>query len=649
MAAIDEARAKIKNAIFLKQDFLNLIDLGLTNEDLSVLILEIAIVLPQLKELNLDENNLNALPSNITDLKNLEVLSLYNNKLGTVGAALVSLPDIAELNLGSNGFNVLPDIIFQLKNTKKLNLSENNLRTISDKIGQLKQLTHLDLSGNLLRNLPKTFVDLIKLSDLKLCNNLIEFFPSALTSLPLLRTLDLSQNKLRGLPTEFGKNLAFPESIEVFDEVCTVHLEENPLTQDYYDKFQSLGLEDQKLNILVDDFYDRTHTIKNLLEIIYTEPDSCNDLILDSKIADILETIELFESDVYVLGINGIFEILSKSPSEEKSGTEVLHIFLASIAFQNEEEKDLLVPVLKNLMDAITTDDPNAAIQIAEIAQHLGDNENSLSAYLHEKLIALSSPENTAIFSNLMNIVTTNLVKQDILESIRKTIEKIENDSALQAIFSSDYFKTPLSKIVNTEQFQQSINNDLERLKLVLQNFGNEGNEIPTKLDKLIFKIDTNQNLICNEKGSIVDSAKVRQIYKDYLFENSRVAIANEFVEAILQIIKSSKLFKAASLHPSGGEYELNGHIAALKKDLSSLPLNSVDASLQEKIESVVNKRVEIMKILVLGEDALIKTSNLYKALAARPLKNTSGDTRAEEEKKYVSKKATKSRKNIIT
>jgi|GEM_PF-4917376 len=634
MAAIDEARANIRNAVFSKQDFLHLIDLELTNEDLSVLILEIEIVLPKLKELNLDENNLNALPDNITKLKNLEVLSLYNNDLGTVSEAPVFLPDIAELNLGSNRFDVLPNIVFQLKNTKKLNISDNNLRTISDKIGQLKQLTHLDLSGNLLRNLPKTFVDLIKLRDLKLRKNLIEFFPSPIYSLPILRLLDLSQNKLRGFPDEFVKNLIFPERDKAFNERRAINLEENPLTPDCYDKFQSLGLEDQKLDILVDDLYDRTNTIQNLLETIYTEPDSRNDLILESKIADILETIELFESDVYDLGINDLFEILSKSPNAEKSGTEVLHIFLASVVFENEQEKYLFVPVLKNLIDTIIRDKATTENHINEIAQHLGNNGNSLREYLYERLIALSIPENEAIFSNLKNIATNNLVKQDILESTMETIGRVENDSALREIFRNNYFKIPLSEAVNINELQQSLNNDLAQLKLVLQNFGNERSQIPTKLDKLIFETDTNQNLIYNEKGSIVDSAKVRQMYKDYLSENSRDTLKNEFVDAILKIIENSKLFKTATLHPLGGEYKLFAYITTLKEDLSSLYLDTDDGTLKEKILRAVNEKVEMMKVVMLGEHDLLKPINLYDGLAVKSSKSASNNNRTGKQKK---------------
>lgn len=61
---------------------IDLSDLGLTSEDLQLLLPRIIELEPS--ELDLRENNLEKLPEEIAQLTNLEVLNLSNNNLGTL-------------------------------------------------------------------------------------------------------------------------------------------------------------------------------------------------------------------------------------------------------------------------------------------------------------------------------------------------------------------------------------------------------------------------------------------------------------------------------------------------------------------------------------------------------------------------------------
>ncbi len=100
-----------------------------------------------------------------------------------------------ELNLSNQGLTAIPSDVFLRTNLTILNLSSNRLTGApQSQIGQLKNLTSLDLSGNLLTGLPAELGQLNKLETLNVSNNQLTGLPMELGNLTQLRVLDVSGN-----------------------------------------------------------------------------------------------------------------------------------------------------------------------------------------------------------------------------------------------------------------------------------------------------------------------------------------------------------------------------------------------------------------------------------------------------------------------
>lgn len=121
-----------------------------------------------------------------------------------LGSVLVLL---RELTLSGQVLTSIPEFVGSLKELQVLDLRDNRIGTISPMLGAMKTLRRLDLSDNLLRDVSFTQADemwsqLEILADLKLSGNKLTSLPSALVAIPSLTTLDLSRNSLRAIRRE---------------------------------------------------------------------------------------------------------------------------------------------------------------------------------------------------------------------------------------------------------------------------------------------------------------------------------------------------------------------------------------------------------------------------------------------------------------
>lgn len=190
--------------------------------------------LTNLKELDLSNCGLSAVPDEIANLKHLE--SLYMG----INAVFINSDVFDELNRNKfrNKFTNFPKVLCELITLKELDLRYCNLSFLPDEIGKLKQLEGLILRGNKITHLPKTFYKLAQLKELD-CNqcsvkslpdkfeNLQELeildlngdfkaFPKAICKLKNLKILYLSDCGLTSLPDELA-NLQKLEKLSLYD------------------------------------------------------------------------------------------------------------------------------------------------------------------------------------------------------------------------------------------------------------------------------------------------------------------------------------------------------------------------------------------------------------------------------------------------
>jgi Leucine-rich repeat (LRR) protein len=187
-----------------------------------------------LKTLNLSNNALASIPTNIYNLSNLEELYLENNPINHISMQIENLISLKKLSIANSKVSTLPytfcknlvccdfsgSFIQQLNSTftslvnlERLILANCKINFIDPTIGNMKNLTVLDLTRNNVSTVPDSMYTLENLRELSLFkNNLIKFDPP-IGSMPNLTLLNISDNML----TEFSVGLCYCKFIEYFD------------------------------------------------------------------------------------------------------------------------------------------------------------------------------------------------------------------------------------------------------------------------------------------------------------------------------------------------------------------------------------------------------------------------------------------------
>ena len=182
-----------------------------------------------IKQLNLSQNQLSILRINIpSDLKKCTKLELHYNNIKDVPPSILELPLIKELNLSHNKISELPKALWSAS-LVQLNLSYNELKTLPDGVTErcANSMIVLRLAHNLLREVPKCVCFLCKLDTLDISNN-PEIF---VLPVDLGRLKELKQLYLNGLHHLYDP----PPSICENSATCVSYLKSQFLKQiNYY-------------------------------------------------------------------------------------------------------------------------------------------------------------------------------------------------------------------------------------------------------------------------------------------------------------------------------------------------------------------------------------------------------------------------------
>lgn len=173
-----------------------------------------------LERLNLAQNRLTYLPSNLYLLHNLRELNLAHNDIVYLPEELSQLPQLHYLNLSANNLYALPDSCCKLRSLKTLILSNNQLELLSPRLSDLSQLTWLDISWNQLDSFPPSLPSSLK--KLYAGNNRIRTIEGdVIRRLQNLKELSLPCNKLTRLPREMLQLIDVLKILDIEDNVLS--------------------------------------------------------------------------------------------------------------------------------------------------------------------------------------------------------------------------------------------------------------------------------------------------------------------------------------------------------------------------------------------------------------------------------------------
>ncbi|KAM4527795.1 erbin isoform 2-T4 [Odontesthes bonariensis] len=153
-----------------------------------------------LQELYLDANQIEELPKQLFNCQLLNRLSMPDNDLTVLPAAIANLINLRELDVSKNSIQEFPE---NIKNCKVLAIVEASVNPISklpEGFTQLLSLSQLYLNDAFLEFLPASFGRLTKLQILELRENQLKMLPKSMQKLIQLERLDLGSNEFTEVP-----------------------------------------------------------------------------------------------------------------------------------------------------------------------------------------------------------------------------------------------------------------------------------------------------------------------------------------------------------------------------------------------------------------------------------------------------------------
>ncbi len=143
--------------------------------------------------LDLSRVKFSKMPAEVAKLLSLRDLYLGGTGLTEFPSELSALPALRYLNLDRNNIAALPDEL--PVNLRWLRLNGNKLTSLPVAIGSLSKLERVYLKDNQLTSLPAEITKCTLLEDIDLSGNNLNAFPEVLLDLPKLRNLNLTGNK----------------------------------------------------------------------------------------------------------------------------------------------------------------------------------------------------------------------------------------------------------------------------------------------------------------------------------------------------------------------------------------------------------------------------------------------------------------------
>jgi Leucine-rich repeat (LRR) protein len=155
--------------------------------------------------LNISENQILAIPSQIGSLVELREFIAFNNALSFLPPEFANLKALKKLHIASNRFITFPKVVCELGKLEELYVFSNQLLALPEEIAKLKKLKHFHVNGNQLKEFPSGIGSLTNLLYLQAYDNQLLKLTPEIRHLKSLQLLNLNNNQLKEIPEEIGQ------------------------------------------------------------------------------------------------------------------------------------------------------------------------------------------------------------------------------------------------------------------------------------------------------------------------------------------------------------------------------------------------------------------------------------------------------------
>ncbi len=444
MSALQNAREKIEEFKNTSGIPLHLGNIGLTSEDLKVLIPELK-ALKHLKELdlstnlleplpeaigeltgllnlNLDYNGLRSLPDEIGDLEHLKVLSVVGNRLGNLPEGMLDLGELEELDLSRNELESLPRDFGDLASLVTLCLDNNRLTELPDSIVTLDDVGGLDLENNLLVGLPEDIGSMESLVSLNLGGNSLQTLPSSIGRLHLLYELNLISNRLVD---------TLPDTLAQLPHLQSLNISDNPLSPGQRAWLAANIHEDVlAMNLIPGDVLS-SHT--EVLNQLYPNRAAA----IEDALGDLSSQMFKRGDDFHITETNGSIRIVL---AEQVVGKRILKDFLQRVPIKSAFDQEVFVPVARELFNRLlvegnSTQDIDG--QIAQMATTVGNCSTPVKDFLLQEYVNLQLKGGRPVSKRARTMIERQAFEKEILKKIGSQLDPHEKIEQVQGLVDS--------------------------------------------------------------------------------------------------------------------------------------------------------------------------------------------------------------------
>ncbi|EMK18165.1 leucine rich repeat protein [Leptospira kirschneri serovar Bim str. 1051] len=230
--------------------------------------------LKNIQSISIKGAKLSEFPDFLLNLPSLKSLYLTNSSLSIENkTSIFNSSQLESLCLNANSLTTIPEFVFQLPQLKKLLLMDNQLTELPDRLADLKFLQSLNLSGNKIAQISNLNREFSEVRELGLFDNRLVSL-DGIRCFPKLKELLIWGNELETISPEISslKNLtrigaernkisSFPNIEIAFESVINLSLDKNQLTQipegltRLFPNLKSLGLSDNQLEEIPADLF----------------------------------------------------------------------------------------------------------------------------------------------------------------------------------------------------------------------------------------------------------------------------------------------------------------------------------------------------------------------------------------------------------